>query len=361
MLRSLIASSYSSSSLLLRRQQLRRRNNDVSYLISRSFYYLNDGKHNNDDSNNNNATINNDDNDDNSDENNNNSNNNNNGDNNNNDNNNLLTSSGTGDNAPRYPQLLGLPIVSRPLFPSIPTSLIVKDAATIHALEGLVSSGSGYLGTFLRKTHSNGITDNGMILDTPEVITSAQDLYKVGTFCQILKMTKMEDPLFTSSTNSSSTMEGLMMGNNINNDDENHDEEEEGSDLKKPVVSLWLTGHRRIDLTSVNELGPPVELTVSHWDRLLVQDERTIIDRDADAADANNHSVRALTNEVISVIREVAQMNALFRESLSWFLPTIRSNAGDNLFLSSDAYRVADFVASLSRSASPAGLQAVLE
>jgi Lon-like ATP-dependent protease len=62
--------------------------------------------------------------------------------------------------------------------------------------------------------------------------------------------------------------------------------------------------------------------------------------------------MRALSNEVLSVIREVAQMNALFRESLAYFPARIDAN---------DPYKLADFCASVSKSATPEELQAVLE
>eukprot|EP00546_Thalassionema_frauenfeldii_P007045 CAMPEP_0178924246 /NCGR_PEP_ID=MMETSP0786-20121207/17215_1 /TAXON_ID=186022 /ORGANISM="Thalassionema frauenfeldii, Strain CCMP 1798" /LENGTH=992 /DNA_ID=CAMNT_0020598925 /DNA_START=132 /DNA_END=3110 /DNA_ORIENTATION=- len=254
--------------------------------------------------------------------------------NNNNSNNTSLVAS-SGDFAPRYPHLLGLPIPQRPIFPNIPTSIVLKDPTTIGALET-----GKYVGTFLRKTASENI------LTPPELITSAKELYSVGTLCQILKMTPLPDPL--------KIEDPQYNNNNNNNNNEQHAQQsldslsssssssqEHESSSSDHHVSLWVLGHRRIDLSSVDHLGPPVDVTVQHWDKLVVSEE--------------TDSIRALTNEIVSMIREVAQMNPLFRESLNFYNST-------QMGFVQDAYRLADFVAfGLCKSASGEELQAVLE
>jgi ATP-dependent Lon protease len=224
---------------------------------------------------------------------------------------------GSGDNAPRYPHLIGIPVISRPIFPMMPTSITLKDKATIEALEKLEDS--SYVGIFLRKKYSSGVTDGGVIIEKPEVIKDPSDLFHVGTFAQIHRMTRVGIP--------------------TKSDHPLHDNfSETNADLESAPISLWLMAHRRIDLTSVDNVGPPVDVTVSHWDRLEYTGE--------------TDTIRALSNEVISVIREVAQMNALFRESLQFFPGRVDA---------SDPYRLADFVASVTKSGTPDELQAVLE
>ena len=55
----------------------------------------------------------------------------------------LPTRLGFGDEAPRYPHLTALPVISRPLFPGIVTSVTVSDDATIEALEKIAGTGDG--------------------------------------------------------------------------------------------------------------------------------------------------------------------------------------------------------------------------
>mmetsp|Transcript_8974 Transcript_8974/g.13050 ORF Transcript_8974/g.13050 Transcript_8974/m.13050 type:complete len:124 (-) Transcript_8974:421-792(-) len=86
---------------------------------------------------------------------------------------------------------MALPVINKPLFPGIVTSVTLSDEATLNALDKLSGSGSpgGYVGVFLRKKYPNGVTEGGVIVDHPEVITETTDLYKVGSLAQIHRMT----------------------------------------------------------------------------------------------------------------------------------------------------------------------------
>jgi ATP-dependent Lon protease len=224
---------------------------------------------------------------------------------------------GSGDTAPRYPHMIGIPIISRPVFPLMPTSITLKDKSTIEALEALEDS--SYVGIFLRKRNSTGVTDGGVIIDKPEIIKDPSEIFNVGTFAQIHRMTRV----------------GIR---SKSEDSLNESFADNDTDNEVASISLWLMGHRRIDLNSVDDVGPPTRVKVSHWDKL----EYTKTD----------DTIRALSNEVLSVIREVAQMNALFRESLQFFPARVDAN---------DPYKLADFVASITKSGTPEELQAVLE
>lgn len=227
---------------------------------------------------------------------------------------------GFGDNAPRYPHLTGLPVVSRPVFPGSVTTINVTDQDTIEALENLTNNDkSGYIGVFLRKDHPTGVTENGVILDQPELITDPSDLYGVGTFAQISRFTR-----------------DVPSPKPSNHPMNNKDKDEQNSS-----ASLLLTAHRRINLVSVDNVGPPVDVTVKHWDRMSY----------ANTAD-NDDTIKALTNEILSTIRQVAQINPLFRESVQFFPMRVDAN---------DPYRLADFAASITSGSSPQDLQAVLE
>ncbi|KAL7465141.1 hypothetical protein ACHAXS_005469 [Conticribra weissflogii] len=229
---------------------------------------------------------------------------------------------GFGDQAPRYPHLMALPLV-RTVFPGVPTHVTVTDPKTIQALEKVVSGGSGgYLGLFLRKDHSSEMPKGN---DKPEIITSAADLYSVGTFAQIQTMTP------TRLNNYSDT-----------------NESSDGDDVlsTSPSTSVMLLPHRRIDLISVDDIGPPVDVTVSHWDRM-----RYIRGQDSTRDD----TIRALCQEVLSTIRELAQMNTLFKEQVAYIVPNT------SMFDINDPYRLADLAALLSSGGDAKDLQSVLE
>jgi ATP-dependent Lon protease len=94
-------------------------------------------------------------------------------------------------------------------------------------------------------------------------------------------------------------------------------------------------------LVSVDDIGPPIDVSVKHWSRMDYTD-----------TGENRDTIRALSNEILSTIREVAQMNPLFHESL-------RMNAIK--FDPKDPFRLADFAASITTSGTPEDMQAVLE
>lgn len=228
------------------------------------------------------------------------------------------TKVGFGDEAPRMPHVLALPVINRPLFPGVITSVTLTEPSTIDALENLQKDDrNAYIGVFLRQKASTGVSESGVLLPTPEVIKDASDLYNVGTFAQIHRLTR--------GLGSSKAVMPPELENNDSLGDEN-------------AATVLLLAHRRVDLTSVDEIGPPIDATISHWPRL-----------DYTGAD---DTIRALSNEILSTIREVAQLNPLFRENVQFFSQRLDAN---------DPYRLADFAASVCSSGKPEDLQAVLE
>ena len=250
---------------------------------------------------------------------------------------------GFGDESPRYPHLVGLPVTHRPVFPGLITSVNVTDESTIEALQRISEKGSGYIGVFLRNDtnasassasdtsneQSDSVSDDsdssryveGGLLVTPEIITDASQLHKVGTFAQVHRV-----HVHHNGENEDGVEKDKMFG-------------EDGEDSDNVSASVLLLAHRRIDLVSVDNLGPPIDVTVRHWDRLQI------------SSTSKNDMIRALSNEILSTIRELAQISPLFREHIHYFSTRVDAN---------DPYRLADFAASIT-TGSPEELQAVLE
>jgi Lon-like ATP-dependent protease len=234
------------------------------------------------------------------------------------------TKLGFGDEAPRMPHVLALPVISRPLFPGVVTSVILTEPATIDALANLQKNGqNSYISVFLRKIHPTGVSEGGVLLPTPEVITDPSDIYTVGTFAQIHRLTRGLGSLKPNIPNLNSL------------DDQQN---EQSMSEENQAATVLLLAHRRVDLVSVDEIGPPIDATISHWPRLDYTGSDDII--------------RALSNEILSTIREVAQLNPLFRENVQFFSMRLDAN---------DPYRLADFAASVCSAGKPEDLQALLE
>ena len=211
------------------------------------------------------------------------------------------------------------------------TSVTLTEPATIDALENLQKSnpnnGANYISVFLRSKNPTGVSEGGVILPSPEVITDPSDLYKVGTFAQIHRLTRGVG----SASPSQSKYPDF-------SDIENQQEGDDGGNGSSETASVLLLAHRRVNLESVDGLGPPIDVTISHWPRLDYT--------------GSDDTIRALSNEILSTIREVAQINPLFRENVSFFSMRLDAN---------DPYRLADFAASICSAGKPEDLQAVLE
>ena len=237
----------------------------------------------------------------------------------------MPTKIGIGDEAPRYPHLTALPLINKPLFPGIITSVTVSDEATIDALEKIKGTGAGgYVATFLRKKYPTGVTEGGVLIDHPEVITDASDIYKVGTLAQIHRINR----------NFGHQHDNVLQDTIIDDNDPDINDDKS--------VSVLLLAHRRIGLLSVDNVGPPIDTLCSHWPKMYYK-----MGEDK----AQDDIIRALSNEVLKTVRDIAQTNPLFRENVNFYPMRVDSN---------DPYRLADFAASLT-TGSPEELQNVLE
>jgi len=78
-----------------------------------------------------------------------------------------------GGNVPRPSSVIILPLQKRPLFPGFMSPLIVKSDEIAAALEK--ADNGPYIGLFYRK-------DKGIGVENPELITSLDEIHKVGIF-----------------------------------------------------------------------------------------------------------------------------------------------------------------------------------
>mmetsp|Transcript_31463 Transcript_31463/g.76157 ORF Transcript_31463/g.76157 Transcript_31463/m.76157 type:complete len:1046 (-) Transcript_31463:2049-5186(-) len=264
------------------------------------------------------------------------------------------TKVGYGDEAPRMPHVLALPVTNRPLFPGVVTSVTLTEPATIDALENLVKTNSSssstgssnssgnYISVFLRNHETDlRVSEGGVLLPSePEVITDPNELYKVGTFAQVHRITRGVGSASSSQQHGGPNFAAdLRGGGSSSNGGNGSDEEKDQSgDAGSDAASVLLLAHRRVNLESVDSIGPPIDVTISHWPRLDYT--------------GSDDTIRALSNEILSTIREVAQINPLFRENVSYFSVRLDAN---------DPYRLADFAASVCSAGSAQDLQAVLE
>ena len=147
-----------------------------------------------------------------------------------------------GDNSPKLATTFGVPIARRPIFPGLMNAVLIRDEKTCAAILKSYDSGNSYLSVFLRKDAK------GSVIEVPELITSADQIYNVGTFVQVQNLIR--------------------------------------TDLG---LQLFLMGHRRINLEEITNYGPPLSVRVEHWQKPVFVLE--------------SPSLKAYRNEVIQAVR----------------------------------------------------------
>jgi ATP-dependent Lon protease len=88
-----------------------------------------------------------------------------------------------------YPQVLALPIARRPLFPGFYKAVVIRDPQVVAAIKEMMKRGQPYLGAFLLKDET---TDS-------DVITDINSVHDVGVFAQITSIFSANTGAVTSS------------------------------------------------------------------------------------------------------------------------------------------------------------------
>ncbi|KAF8123409.1 Lon protease C-terminal proteolytic domain-containing protein [Boletus edulis] len=248
-----------------------------------------------------------------------------------------------------YPQVLALPIARRPLFPGFYKAVVVRNPAVVAAIKEMMKRGQPYLGAFLLKDEN---TDS-------DVITDINSVHPVGVFAQITSV-------FSASTGAG-------------------EEKEEG-------LTAVLYPHRRIKITDLLKAGehpslakiapedvqtvsPPETPPPSSSPELAKGEVSKILPGPVQTSFLHNHAIsivqvenlvtqpynkddqyiRAFMSEIVSVFKDIAQLNPLFRDQITNFsINQVASNVFD------EPDKLADFAAAVS-SGEVGELQDVLE
>ncbi|KAG0188860.1 ATP-dependent Lon protease pim1 [Apophysomyces sp. BC1034] len=249
-----------------------------------------------------------------------------------------------------YPQVLALPIARRPLFPGFYKAVVVKDPNVTKAIKELMKRGQPYVGAFLLK-------DEDVDIDT---ITSLDQVHRVGVFAQITSV-------FPAS------------GGKDGNKDSNG-------------LTAVLYPHRRIQITDLVPMAnkpatasiEPVAAEEAVADTKIEPSSEALEGEDAMTKHDRQYAtsfltkehevslvnvenlvdppfskksplIRAVTSEIVSVFKEIASLNPLFRDQIASF--SMSQSAG-NVF--EEPAKLADFAAAVS-AGEPLELQEVLE
>ncbi|WVW84806.1 ATP-dependent protease La [Kwoniella bestiolae CBS 10118] len=276
-----------------------------------------------------------------------------------------------------YPQVLAVPITHRPLFPGFYKAVTVRSPPVIKAIRELQAKGQPYVGAFLLKD-SNSDSD---------VIESLDQVHNVGVFCQItscftsnegegkpesltavlfphrrIKIDELVTPgqLAAQAPFVQVTPE-VTEGENVEGHVESFEpdvpsveevreelgtvsrESEEGEEQAEPAKPAQHKPSKPLSpINFIHSLVPDISITnVSNVSLEPYQKDSQVI--------------RAIMSELISVFKEIAQLQPMFREQVTSFA---MSNTSSQVFDEPD--KLADLAAVVSTS-NLEDLQAVLE
>ncbi|KII85281.1 hypothetical protein PLICRDRAFT_116643 [Plicaturopsis crispa FD-325 SS-3] len=229
-----------------------------------------------------------------------------------------------------YPQVLALPIARRPLFPGFYKAVVVRNPAVVAAITEMMKRGQPYLGAFLLKDENSD----------SDVITDINSVHPVGVFAQITSV-------FGAT----------------------------GTDDKEEGLTAVLYPHRRIKITELLKAGgnaatveavdeslptpppspspetdaqdqldkvhpSPLQTSFLHKHAVSVVSVENLVTQ---PYDKDNQYIRAFMAEIVSVFKDIAQLNPLFRDQITNF--SINQVAA-NVFDEPD--KLADFAAAVS-------------
>ncbi|KFA72825.1 hypothetical protein S40288_08559, partial [Stachybotrys chartarum IBT 40288] len=256
-----------------------------------------------------------------------------------------------------YPQVLAIPIARRPLFPGFYKAITIKDPDVATAITESIKRGQPYVGAFLFKNEN----------EDEDVIRNVDDVYDVGVFAQITSafpihgqegaLTAILYPhrrirlssLVPPGGQDVKKMEGRIEAAEPEPIPQKASEEESQQDKKGDVVASFEEGavEKKSDQT-VDKYEPTSFL--KRYPVSLVNVENLT----DEPYDPKSPVIRAVTNEIVNVFKEVATMNNLFRDQISTF--SMSQSTGN---VTSEPAKLADFAAAVS-SGEQSELQEVL-
>jgi Lon-like ATP-dependent protease len=247
-----------------------------------------------------------------------------------------------------YPQVMAIPIAKRPLFPGFYKAVTVRDHNVVAAIQDMIKRGQPYIGAFLFKDE-NGDGDT---------IESMDDVHDVGVFAQItsafpvhgdegaltavlyphrrIKMSSLINP------DRSAPAEGKK-GDTAPLDartvpDIIPPKPEVAQEKKGDVVASFEEGAVQQKPTESPAPWEPTSF-LRKYPVSLVKVENLV----EEPHDPKSPIIRAVTNEIVNVFKEVASLNSLFRDQISTF--SMSQSAGNVM---QEPAKLADFAAAVS-------------
>lgn len=246
-----------------------------------------------------------------------------------------------------YPQVLAIPIARRPLFPGFYKAITIKDPDVATAITESIKRGQPYVGAFLFKDEN----------EDEDVIRNVDDVYDVGVFAQItsafpihgqegaltailyphrrIKLSSLIPPGGADATKKADEKAEPAQPEPI---PQKTADDDAPQDKKGDVVASFEESAVDKKPDQVAEKYEPTSF-LKRYPVSLVNVENMV----DEPYDPKSQVIRAVTNEIVNVFKEVATMNNLFRDQISTF--SMSQSTGN---VTSEPAKLADFAAAVS-------------
>ncbi|KKZ60887.1 lon protease like, mitochondrial [[Emmonsia] crescens] len=230
-----------------------------------------------------------------------------------------------------YPQVMAIPIARRPLFPGYYKAVTVRDPSVVSAIQEMMKRGQPYVGAFLFKDEA---ADRDVIEDIDEV-------HDVGVFAQITSVFPVHG------TESGLTavlyphrrikISSLIPPRDTSQKVENDQQitKEAVSEKQGDVVASF----EEATLEQPPKETPYEPTSFLHKYPVSIVNVENLTE---EPYDKKNTMIRAVTNEIINVFKDIANLNPLFRDQISTFSMSHSGNIMD------EPANLADFAAAVS-------------
>lgn len=254
-----------------------------------------------------------------------------------------------------YPQVMAIPIAKRPLFPGFYKAITIKDPNVSAAIQDMIKRGQPYVGAFLFKDENAD----------EDVIRDPADVYDTGVFAQITsafpvhgEQNSLTAILYPHRRIKLSTLIPPATPEQKKTEPEPESipdpippkpEEDTPQEKKGDVVASFEEGAVANKSDQAPERYEPTSF-LRKYPVSLVNVENLV----EEPFEPKSPVIRAVTNEIVNVFKEVATMNSLFRDQISTF--SMSQSTGN---VTAEPAKLADFAAAVS-AGEPAELQEVL-
>lgn len=254
-----------------------------------------------------------------------------------------------------YPQVMAIPIAKRPLFPGFYKAITIKDPNVSAAIMEMIKRGQPYVGAFLFKDENAD----------EDIIRDPADVYDTGVFAQVTsafpvhgEQNSLTAILYPHRRIKLSTLIPPSTQEPKKADPESEPipepiptkaEEEPQQEKKGDVVASFEESAVAPKSDSATEKYEPTSFLRKYPVSLVNVDNLS-----EEPFDPKSPVIRAVTNEIVNVFKEVASMNSLFRDQISTF--SMSQSTGNVM---AEPAKLADFAAAVS-AGEPAELQEVL-